>query len=302
MMTLIGLRRCARFAVVWVAGLGLLGAGGQASNRQPALIIDHNCTMLERIPAEWIEKAKQTLHVAYGFTSHGGQLVTGMTGLISWEKGGSRYAFNSGGQGEALDLRAYRGNFGGLGIANDLNSDAATRLDYTAWEKATRAYLATDPGVNVVMWAWCYGVNTSEANINTYLRLMSKLEKDYPHIKFVYMTGRTGGEATKSWDAVRNKQIRDYCRANDKILYDFYDIESFDPDGNYYADKLCNDACDYDSDGDGVRDRNWAVDWQNAHPGEWFDCPAAHTQPLNANLKAYAAWWLWARLAGWDGR
>jgi hypothetical protein len=29
---------------------------------------------------------------------------------------------------------------------------------------------------------------------------------------------------------------------------------------------------------------------------------AAHTQPLNANLKAYAAWHLWARLAGWTGQ
>jgi hypothetical protein len=26
----------------------------------------------------------------------------------------------------------------------------------------------------------------------------------------------------------------------------------------------------------------------------------SHSQPLNANQKAYAAWWLWARLAGWD--
>jgi hypothetical protein len=28
---------------------------------------------------------------------------------------------------------------------------------------------------------------------------------------------------------------------------------------------------------------------------------AAHSQPLNGNLKAYSAWWLWARLAGWPG-
>ena len=81
----------------------------------------------------------------------------------------------------------------------------------------------------------------------------------------------------------------------------FADIESYDPDGDYFGDKLVNDACDYDSNGDGIRDKNWAVDWQNAHPGERYDCASAHSQPLNANMKAYAAWWLWARLAGWDG-
>ena len=39
--------------------------------------------------------------------------------------------------------------------------------------------------------------------------------------------------------------------------------------------------------------------WQNAHPGEWYRAASRPTaQPLNANLKAYAAWHLWARLAG----
>jgi len=30
-------------------------------------------------------------------------------------------------------------------------------------------------------------------------------------------------------------------------------------------------------------------------------CGSAHSEPLNANLKAYASWCLFARLAGWDG-
>lgn len=68
-----------------------------------------------------------------------------------------------------------------------------------------------------------------------------------------------------------------------------------------YMELLANDNCDYDSNNDGTQDQNWAINWQNAHPGEWFDCSPAHTQALNGNLKAYAAWWLWARLAGWSG-
>ncbi|MBP1658842.1 MAG: hypothetical protein H6P95_34 [Candidatus Aminicenantes bacterium] len=292
----------APFLTAFLLLLALFGGRGSASAKKPSIIVDHACTKIEKIPGEWIEKAKKTLHIAYGFTSHGSQLVTGMAGLVTWEKGGPQYSFNGGGKNGALDLRAFAGNFGNLGIAHDLNQDITFNMNRTAWEKATRKYLATNPGVNVVMWAWCYGANTSDANIDLYLDLMSGLERDFPDITFVYQTGRTSGPGYGTRDAACNQRIRDYCRANGKVLYDFYDIECYDPDGTYYGDKLVNCMCDYDSDGDRVRDRNWAVEWQNAHPGEWYDCRSEHSHPLNANLKAYAAWWLWARLAGWDGR
>ena len=171
--------------------------------------------------------------------------------------------------------------------------------NFTAWATATRSYL-DDPAnadVNVVMWSWCSEVSSaSAANITTYLTLMSGLEEDYPDVRFVYMTGHTDGSGLTGNLHVRNQQIRDYCAANDKILYDFEDIESYDPDGTYFGDRNVTDGCAYDGG-------NWATEWQDSHTKgvDWYDCESAHSQPLNANLKAYAAWWLWARLAGWDG-
>ena len=275
-----------------MAGCSVANDGGDP--RTEAIIVNHASIDLDDIPLNWINEAKQTLHIAYGHTSHGSQLTTGMAGLVTWK--GNDYAFNTGGTGGALDLRDYNGNFGGLGVASDLGNP-----NRTAWENATRTYLDQNPTINVIIWSWCGQVDGTEAEIQHYIDLMEGLEDAYPEVTFVYMTGHTDGAPLTGNVPTRNKQIRDYCVANKKVLFDFADIESYDPDGDYFGDKLVNDACDYDSNGDGTRDSNWAVIWQNAHPGEWYNCESAHSQPLNANLKAYAAWHLWARLAGWDG-
>ncbi len=276
----------------------LVLAGCAATDTSPtnpeAITVNHASTNLGAIPATYLDQARATLHIAYGHTSHGSQLMTGMSGLASWK--GASYAWSNGGAGGALDVRDFYGDFGNLGVANDLGDPSRT-----AWEQATRTYLAGNPDINVVVWAWCSQVDGSESDINRYLELMDGLEREFPGVRFVYMTGHTDGAASNGNVPARNKQIRDYCAGHNKILYDFADIESYDPDNAYFGDKLVNDGCYYDGNGDGSRERNWAIDWQNANPGEWYSCESAHSQPLNANRKAYAAWWLWARLAGWDG-
>jgi len=280
-----------RFIILFAAVLSfiILSTHGIAQSGDGPIIADHTCTDLSKIPEDAIQKAKAGLHIAYGHTSHGSQLTTGMSGLVEFK--GDLYSFNNGGSNGALDLRDTP--FAG---AKDLGNP-----DRTSWEAATRNYLNGHYDINVIIWSWCGQAGTaSEGDITTYLNLMTGLENDYPGVNFVYMTGHLDGGGLEGNLHIRNEQIRTYCSDNNKILYDFADIESYDPDGTYFGDKIPNDNCDYDSDGNGSRDSNWAIEWQDAHPGEWYNCNSAHSQPLNANRKAYAAWWLWAKLAGWE--
>jgi hypothetical protein len=258
-------------------------------------IIDHTCTDITAIPISAINHTKETLHVAYGHTSHGSQLITGMNGLDAFMNSTGLYLWNDGPLLGYLDIDDYF-------TSGDLGNP-----DRISWANRTRTYLdnAAYSDVNVVMWSWCGQVSdATEQDIETYLYLMSSLETEYPNVTFVYMTGHLDGGAPGCNLHLRNQQIRDYCIANNKWLYDFEDIESYDPDGNYYRDKYCADTCDYDSDGDTTRDSNWALNWQASHTEgvDWYSCSPAHTQALNGNLKAYAAWWLFARIAGWTGR
>jgi hypothetical protein len=295
-------------------GLTLVGCLLAAFSASAQITVDHTCTDITAIPQEWIVQAKGGLHIAYGHTSHGSQLITGMTGLVAFMNGkegypDNLYAFNGTGAGGALDVR--NAPFG---------PNSSVDLGYpsrTAWEGYTRTYLDANSDINVVIWSWCGQASiATEVDINTYLGLMNGLETAYSDVQFVYMTGHLDGTGLTGNLHVRNQQIRDYCQANGKILYDFEDIESYDPDGDYFGDRHATDACNYDANGDDTTDQtedipplpangdaNWAIEWQNTHtPGiDWFNCSPAHTQPLNANLKAYAAWWLWARLAGWAG-
>ncbi len=228
-------------------------------------VADHTVVpQFELIPAGAFTEAFQNLNVYFGHTSHGSQLVTGLGMLQD--------------QVDSSSLNLYE-EAGDLGSGGDLT-----------WEGLTRTYLEANPLTNVVIWSWCGGqsINTS-ADVTVYLNAMSQLESDYPDVTFIYMTGHLDGTGEDGQLRVNNRQIRDYCLQNNKVLFDFEDIESWDPAGLYYPDG--SDACE------------WCTAWTTEHPDACPDCAdsCAHSQCFNCFQKGKAFLWLLARLAGWNG-
>lgn len=258
-------------------------AGGQA------IIIDHTCTDVKKIPVEYIEKAKGMFRIAYGHTSHGSQVVSGMSALRTGNP--DLFGFGPGGSR-------------GLSFLDGTPPGDLGNPDRVAWAERTRALLKGRGGdCNLIMWSWCgQAGSASEKDIQTYLDLMSGLEKEFPKVRFVHMTGHLDGSGRNGNLNRRNEQIREFCKKNGGILFDFADIESFDPDGAVnYMELNATDGCDYRENG--VK-KNWAVEWLEKNPEHGIALPesAAHSHPLNGALKGRAFWWMMARLAGWDGR
>ena len=273
--------------IVACSSISVLAEDRAVSSRKEALVIDHTCTDLPKIPERWIQQARKQFRVLYGHTSHGSQITSGMRAM---NKGAFR--FNSTGKDGALFYQEIGGD---LGHRGDLK-----------WMEKTKNQLDR-PGnnINVVLWSWCGGCSdNTEEGINSYLQAMTELESKYRNVLFIYMTGHLDGSGIDGNLNRRNNQIRNYCNTHQKVLFDFADIESFDPDGKCFLQRDANDGCFYNKGEKGRRDGNWCDEWIAKYPDHGIALPshAAHTRPLNGALKGRAFWWMMARLAGWSGK
>jgi hypothetical protein len=282
------------------AGNNLAGNGGGSRNTPTtsagALIVDHRAVQgFDSIPRQWLAAAKAlTLH--YAHTSHGFQVIEGLAALEERDPEAYSVAVRESGD-EGLPpeedppaLRIYDGNPPETYITPDLywESDGG---------RSSARDVAGTGRYDFSMWAWCsQQSDNADADVQAYLETMDGFEAAFPSMRFILMTGHTEQDPDKRETLNHNNDlVRQYAGEHGKVLFDFADIESWDPDGTEHPDT--DDSCP------------WCGEWCAAHP-ESPDCTAIseeigdgcqHSRGLNCVMKAKAFWWMMARLAGWDG-
>ncbi len=269
--------------LIYLFGLIVTIQSGFAGNRSEPLIIDHTCEQLSSIPMNWIDSVQANQKWHYAHTSHGSQLTTGLQRI---EDDDAQYSQVRGGSylpTESDALCIFDGQENDTYISPDEYWQTKSGMD------KTRDVLNHNPDLNVSQWSWCTQLNSySENDVNAYLDSIAVLESEFPNVTFVYMTGNAQATGSSGYNRyLRNEQIRQYCRENNRVLFDFADLDAwwYNPDTEEWEQNT------YEYDGHTV-----PVEHEHFNGSE-----AGHTTYESCEQKGRAVWWLMAKLSGWEG-
>jgi hypothetical protein len=247
------------------------------------IIIDHNCVDISQIPASVIEDIKDNINFQWCGQSHSGQVPCGLDVVESIYP-----QFDVTIQELVLpttpnSMSVYIGNqgFNAPGQCCTSITPEGYWIPPTG-PQWTNACLAYNPTINVSGFLWCWQLEGNGASyVQSYLNQMESFEAQHPNVTFVYTTGNAQAYGANGLQRHQNNEmIRNYCIANNKVLFDFADIDSW-----YNGEQQTTT----------YNGTTYQVQ-HNAFDGQ--EC--GHVNLLGAEYKARAIWWMMARIGGWN--
>jgi hypothetical protein len=231
---------------------------------------------IEQIPEVVIDDIQQNIKWHYAHTSHGHSLTCGLESL---ENSDNTYDI-------ALEFSALPNVEDALCIFDGQeNFTYITPEGYYLDESGmswTIDVLNNNPEINVSAFCWCTQLEYySSDDLQIYFDSLAALESYFPNVTFIYFTCNAQKNNVFGYTRhLNNEIIRQYCKDNDKVLYDFADLDCwYNGEMNYYI--YNNDTVPLQHD---------------AFGGD----SCGHVNELSNIIKAKAVWWMMARLRGWD--
>lgn len=264
-------------------GAGGTGSGGSTGSGVPGeyRVFDHRHAALDQIPASCISQLQSGNFVFhYAHRSHGAQIIEGADSI---EMADPTYGFES----EYCEPPNATGVLPMWDGMTPPTGNYVQPEQYWASQAGLdelRGLLSQNPLLKYSLWAWSYEISEqTEASVQQYLEALSALEAEFPDVTFIYMTGTAEVELSAANRAARNQQIRDYCQANGKVLYDFADLDAW-YNGEQHTIMV-----------DGVAVPLEHPQYNHPEPNGYND---THTTQESCENKARAFWYMVASLEG----